>query len=82
MRRKIFRGKVVSVSMAKTAVVLVDVPKRHRIYGKALKVTKKFAARNDTNAKLGDDVFIEESRPYSKNVTFTILKKSDEKVSK
>lgn len=73
MSKKIFKGKVVSDKMEKTVVVSVEVPKKHPIYGKDIKNTKKFKARNLADAALNDIVTIQESKPYSKTVKWEVL---------
>ena len=42
MSIKTFKGKVVSNKMQKTVVVAVEVPKKHPIYGKNMRNTKRF----------------------------------------
>lgn len=60
-------GVVVSTKMDKTAVVAVTRMKKHRLYLKQYKVTKKYLAHDsDNKAKVGDKVVIVESRPLSK----------------
>ena len=60
-------GRVVSNKMDKTIVVVVESLKRHRIYKRAYKQTKRFHAHDEENAcQIGDMVRIEESRPLSK----------------
>lgn len=73
MPKKIFKGKVVSTKMQKTVVVVVDMPKMHPIYKKTVKYTKRFKARDELGVKLGDTVIIEESKPFSKEVTWKVL---------
>ncbi len=80
MTKKILLGHVVSDKMQKTVVVSVEIPKKHPIYKKSIKNTKRFKARNEMNAKLGDSVKIQESRPYSKETTwevFEVITKKD-----
>jgi small subunit ribosomal protein S17 len=60
-------GRVVSNKMDKTIVVVVETLKRHRIYKRTYKQTKRFYAHDEQNAcQIGDIVRIEESRPLSK----------------
>jgi small subunit ribosomal protein S17 len=60
-------GRVVSNKMDKTIVVVVESLKKHRIYKRAYKQTKRFHAHDEENAcQIGDMVRIEESRPLSK----------------
>lgn len=60
-------GKVVSDKMDKTIVVLVERKVKHPIYGKVIRLSKKFHAHDETNTYVvGDIVTISESRPLSK----------------
>ncbi len=60
-------GRVVSNKMDKTIVVVVESLKKHRIYKRTYKQTKRFYAHDEENAcQVGDLVRIEESRPLSK----------------
>lgn len=60
-------GRVVSNKMEKTIVVVVESLKRHRIYKRTYKQTKRFYAHDEQNTcQIGDIVRIEESRPLSK----------------
>ena len=73
MSKKFFKGKIVSDKMIKTVVVTVEMPKRHPLYGKVMKNTKRFKARNETDAKMGDLVKIQSTSPYSKEVSFQVV---------
>jgi small subunit ribosomal protein S17 len=65
-QRKTKVGRVVSDRMDKTIVVSVERLTRHRLYKRVMKATTKFAAHDERNeAKIGDTVLIEESRPLS-----------------
>ena len=65
-QRKTKVGRVVSDKMDKTIVVSVERLTRHRLYKRVMKATTKFAAHDERNdAKTGDTVLIEESRPLS-----------------
>jgi len=60
-------GRVVSDKMEKTVVVAVDSVRRHPLYRKRITRTSKFLAHDEQNqAKPGDLVRIEETRPLSK----------------
>lgn len=60
-------GRVVSDKMDKTVVVSVSRTKLHPIYGKIVRINKKFKAHDQNNeAQMGDTVRIIESRPISK----------------
>ncbi len=66
-RRQQKVGRVVSNKMDKTIVVVVESLKKHRIYKRTYKQTKRFHAHDEQNAcQIGDLVRIEESRPLSK----------------
>jgi small subunit ribosomal protein S17 len=66
-RRQHKVGRVVSNKMDKTIVVLVETLKKHRIYKRTFKQTKRFYAHDEENiCQIGDLVRIEESRPLSK----------------
>src|SRR5438067_13913452 len=60
-------GTVVSNKMNKTIVVAVESLKKHRIYKRTYKQTKRFQAHDEENTcQVGDLVRIEETRPLSK----------------
>jgi small subunit ribosomal protein S17 len=60
-------GKVVSDKMDKTVVVAVNYVRRHPLYHKRITRTSKFLAHDETNqARPGDIVRIEETRPMSR----------------
>lgn len=66
-RRKRLVGRVVSDRMQKTVVVQVERTKRHPLYGKVIRVRKKFYAHDENNeCRVGDLVRIVESRPLSR----------------
>ena len=66
-RRQQKIGRVVSNKMDKTIVVVVETLKKHRIYKRTFKQTKRFQAHDEENTcQVGDMVRIEESRPLSK----------------
>jgi small subunit ribosomal protein S17 len=60
-------GRVVSNSMQKTIVVQVERRVQHAEYTRTIKRTSRFHAHDEKNeAKVGDRVRIEETRPLSK----------------
>jgi small subunit ribosomal protein S17 len=66
-RRKEVVGEVVSSRMAKTIVVKVVRKKAHPFYGRVVSKAKKFYAHDEKNeARVGDVVRLEETRPLSK----------------
>lgn len=67
-------GKVVSDKMDKTIVVAVETYKKHNLYHKRIKYTKKFKAHDESNqAKIGDIVRIAETRPLSKDKNWRLV---------
>jgi small subunit ribosomal protein S17 len=72
--RKVYTGTVVSDKMDKTITVVVDTYKKSPLYGKRVKVSKKFHAHDEEGlAKVGDTVTIMETRPLSKIKRFRLL---------
>ena len=72
--RRVLVGTVVSASADKTISVLVESYRKHRLYGKRVKQSKKFAAHDEANlAQVGDAVKIVETRPLSKTKRFRLL---------
>ena len=63
---KIFRGKVISKKMDKTATVAVERIVVHPLYKKRFRRTKKFHVHDDRGVKVGDEVKFVASKPYSK----------------
>jgi small subunit ribosomal protein S17 len=67
-------GTVSSVSMDKSITVLVERKLRHPIYGKFVKMTKKFMAHDEQNdSNVGDSVRIMETRPLSKRKRWRLV---------
>lgn len=65
--RKVRQGVVVSISGDKTAVVMIEERKPHRVYGKMITTTKKLHAHDENNeCGVGDTVRVMETRPLSK----------------
>lgn len=78
-KRAVYRGRVVSDKMDKTVTVEVNTMKKHPLYGKRVKYTKKFKAHDENNtAKEGDIVEIMETRPLSKTKHFRLVKVVEE----
>ena len=74
-RKKTLQGRVVSNSTDKTISVLVESYRKHPLYGKRVKYSKKYATHDEDNkANLGDLVRIEECRPMSKTKKFRLIK--------
>ncbi len=73
-----FQGTIVSDKMNKTRVVAVTSLKKHKRYLKYYKVTMRFKAHDEKNEyKTGENVWIEETRPMSKEKRWKIIKKID-----
>src|SRR5947208_9148434 len=65
-KRKTKAGRVVSDKMDKTIVVSVERLARHPLYKRVIRLTTKCKAHDESNdARVGDTVMIEESRPLS-----------------
>ena len=67
-------GKVVSNKCDKTITVLVETYKKHPLYKKRVKYSKKYAAHDENGiAQIGDIVRIAETRPLSKTKHFRLV---------
>jgi len=74
MARKL-TGVVSSDVQDKTITVVIARSVTHPIYGKRYTVTKKYAVHDEDNkAHKGDKVEISETRPISKNKSWTLAK--------
>ena len=73
-QRKVYTGRVVSDKMDKTVTVLVETYKKHKLYGKRVKYSKKFKAHDELNtAKISDIVRIMETSPLSATKRFRVV---------
>ena len=76
-RVKLRNGVVVSNSMDKSIVVLVETKYKHPLYKKTVKRSKKFIVHDENNeCQIGDLVEITECRPLSKRKSHRIVKPS------
>ena len=67
-------GKVVSNKNEKTITVLVETYKRHPLYNKRVKYSKKYAAHDEKReANIGDTVRIRMTKPISKTKKFELV---------
>ena len=67
-------GTVVSNRMQKSITVLVERKLQHPLYGKFVKMSKKFMAHDENNETgIGDKVLIMETRPLSKNKRWRLV---------
>jgi len=70
MPKRVLQGVVVSDKNTKTVVVQVERRYTHPLFKKTVRRSKKFHAHDEEETfKVGDLVFIEESRPISKKPT-------------
>jgi len=76
MTKKILNGKVVKDKNDKTIVVLVKRKYVHPFFGKVLTSSKKYHAHDESNKyKIGDEVKIVESKPFSKKKKWEVINK-------
>ncbi len=74
MPKRVLTGTVVSDKAEKTVVVRVERRVKHPLYGKIIKLSKKYHAHDEGNAfKSGEQVRIEECSPISKLKTWTVI---------
>lgn len=72
--RKVYVGVVTSDKEDKTIKVSITTSRKHPLYGKSVKYTKKFTAHDENNeAHLGDTVKIMETRPLSKTKRYRLV---------
>lgn len=69
---KQFTATVVSTIDKTSAVVLVETSWKHPLYKKTVKRSKKYLVQNDKDAKIGQAVTIQETRPLSARKRFMI----------
>jgi small subunit ribosomal protein S17 len=73
-QEKLQTGTVVANKMDKTVVVRIDRHKRHRLYGKTIRVTRRYKAHDEKNeCRLGDVVKIAETRPLSREKRWRVV---------
>ena len=66
-------GEVVSASNNKTITIAVVTAKKHPLYKKNVKTTKRYAVHDEENkAKVGDIVKVVSSRPLSKTKRYVL----------
>ena len=74
MPKRVLQGTVVSDTNDKTVVVRVDRAFTHPVMKKTVRRSKKYHAHDEANsAKIGDNVWIEECPPISKNKRWTLV---------
>ena len=76
MSKKILKGKVVRDKNNKTVVVLVKRKFIHSYFGKVITSSKKYHAHDENNKfKVGDNIKIIESKPFSKKKRWEVITK-------
>ncbi|MDP3741552.1 MAG: 30S ribosomal protein S17 [bacterium] len=74
--KKVLQGTVVSEKMKKTVVVETSRVKRHPKYKKQYTVTRRFKAHDENSEyHTGDVVEVQESKPYSKEKRWKVIRK-------
>jgi len=74
MPKRVLTGTVVSDKAEKTVVVRVERRVKHPLYGKIIKLSKKYHAHDAANKfRMGEIVRIEECAPISKLKTWTVV---------
>ncbi|HCF72025.1 MAG TPA: 30S ribosomal protein S17 [Syntrophomonas sp.] len=72
--KKVRIGTVTSDKMDKTITVRIETVKQHPLYKKTIRTSKKQKAHDERNeAKIGDLVKIEETRPLSKDKRWKLV---------
>lgn len=76
MPKRVLTGTIVSDKGDKTVVVRVERRVKHPLYGKIIKLSKKYHAHDEGNAfKTGEQVRIQECAPISKLKCWTVLER-------
>ena len=76
MTKKILNGKVIRDKNDKTIVVLVKRKYIHSFFKKVMTSSKKYHAHDEKNKfKIGDEVRIIESKPFSKTKKWEVINK-------
>ena len=74
MPKRILQGTVVGDKNDKTVVVRVERRFAHPLLQKTVRRSKKYKAHDENNAhKVGDTVFIQESKPISKDKRWVVV---------
>jgi small subunit ribosomal protein S17 len=76
MPKRVLTGTVVSDKADKTVVVRVERRVKHPLYGKIIKLSKKYHAHDEGNAfKAGEQVRIQECAPVSKLKSWEVIER-------
>ena len=74
MSKKILSGKVIKDKNDKTVVIMVKRKYSHPFFKKVMTSSKKYHAHDEKNKfKIGDDVKIIESKPFSKKKKWKVI---------
>ena len=74
MPKRTLQGTVVSDKQDKTVIVRVERRFTHPVMKKVVRMSKKYKAHDENNAhKVGDTVFIQESKPISKDKHWVVV---------
>ena len=74
MPKRVLQGVVVSDKTDKTVVVRVERRFTHPLFKKTVRRSKNYKAHDESNAcKVGDQVFIQESKPISKDKRWVVI---------
>ena len=74
MPKRVLNGVVCSSNSKKTVVVKVERTFKHPMYKKYIKRSKKYHAHDESDIlKVGDKVYIEETKPLSKLKTWIVI---------
>jgi small subunit ribosomal protein S17 len=77
MPKRLLQGTIVSDKADKTVVVKVERRFTHPLLKKTVRRTKNYHAHDEDNRfKVGDIVFIEESRPISKTKSWVVVRET------
>lgn len=78
MARRLFVGSVVCAATDKTLSVSVERRFVHPVYGKTVRLRRKYAVHDPENIyKVGDTVTIRECAPHSKTKSFEVVVKPE-----
>jgi small subunit ribosomal protein S17 len=78
MPKRVLQGTVVSDKNDKTVVVQVERRFTHPLFKKTVRQSKKYKAHDENNnCKVGDVIWIEESRPISKDKCWVVVQQNN-----
>lgn len=72
--RQILEGKIISNKTQGTVTVKVSRFKKHPLYGKYIKISKKYKAHSNEKIPEGANVKIESTRPLSRDKKWKVVK--------